>query len=63
MSPEPKPERKRRLTYTFVEAAEEIGCSSKTVSRMVALRQIRTVRIGSSRRIPVGELDRLGRGR
>jgi excisionase family DNA binding protein len=51
---------KTKLTYTFSEAAEQVGCSSKTISRMVASRQIRTVLLGKTPRIPAGELERIG---
>jgi excisionase family DNA binding protein len=51
---------KTKLTFTFSEAADQVGCSSKTISRMVASRQLKTVLLGKTPRIPAGELDRIG---
>lgn len=50
-----------KLTYNFKEAAARIGVSAKTISRMADVKQIRTIKVGGKRRIPLAELERFGK--
>ena len=44
---------------SYGEAARRLGISPDTVRRLVALHEIRTVRIGNAVRIPVADLDEI----
>ena len=48
-----------RLAYTLNEAAECLGLSRATMSRMVAKGEVKTVTFGRSRRVPRSELAAL----
>ena len=59
-----KTERKSRepqLTYNYQESAIRLGVSVMTIRRMVAAKQLRTVKVGQKPRIPLEELERFGR--
>jgi len=48
---------------TIPDFAVAAGVSTRTVNRLIAAEQIRSVKIGSARRIPWSELPRLFRRR
>jgi hypothetical protein len=48
-----------RLAYSFAEAGERIGRSSRTISRMVRANEMETVTIGNKQMIPASELLRI----
>lgn len=48
-----------RLAYSPAEAAEALGVCRQTIHNLIVRGEIRSVKIGRSRRIPAAELVRL----
>lgn len=54
-----QPARGERLVYTYVEAAQLLGRSPRTVSRMIARAELHPVKVNGARMISAAELQRL----
>ena len=52
----------RRHAYTPTEAAQVLGICRASVYNLMSRGELRSVKLGGSRRIPVEEIDRLLRG-
>jgi excisionase family DNA binding protein len=50
-----------RLAYRIDEAAKIIGVSRTTLYKLIAEGKLKTIRIGSDRRVPAMELERLSK--
>ena len=49
----------QKLNYSMTEAAYVVGCSAQTLRRLIRRDELRTVRVGKRRLVPLAELERL----
>lgn len=47
------------MAVTYTDAALALSVSKRTITRMIQRGELKTVRVGTSKRIPITELDRL----